>query len=288
MRTRLVLLALAWLLAPALTAKPKTVAYYTAGTLKVRTGRPAQLECEGGEFSVDWRDKQVLHIPYGRILFLESGSYRPKTVLGDAAFNSRRVLYFMTLIYQDDWSHTQILQLRLEGGYADFAARLGSTGKLTVHDGYSDVTALSKGYGANIPASEHSVKLWSSTDAKKPITTTGVLRLPAGATPEIVLGKDARAIPYANIKALEYTQVVSINKKKLIALGVITEGYGALFSRWQVHHLLTVTYVEDGASKTIVVEFPKYTARTLIMEFELRSGRRVEVNSQKVAENIYG
>ena len=269
-------------------AKDKPKALYKAGTLAIRQGTSAHLKYENSEFSLEWKGNPiVLHVPYRNILFIEAGSYRPKPILGEIAFNSSRSLAFMTVLYLDDWNRTAILQLQLEGGYRNFPRQVSECSKITVHDAYADVTALAKAYGAGLPSSERGVKFWSATASGKHAGAVASLKLtPAG--PEIVMGSERNFIPYSNITTLEYGQTVGINARKLIPLAVLTEGYVALLLRKRVRHLLSLTYLEDGVPQVVVLELPKYSARALIIELELRTGKRVEFNSKDAAENIYG
>jgi hypothetical protein len=269
-------------------AKDKPKAFYAAGTLSVRQGTPAQLKYDDREFSVAWKGKPlVLHVSYRKILFIEAGSYRPKPVLGEIAFNSSRVLEFMTMIYQDDWNNTAVLQLQLEGGYRTVPGQIGSASKIPVHDAYADVTALAKAYGVGLPTTEHKVKFLSATTSGKHAGAAASLKLtPSG--PEVTVRPDRKLILYSNITSLEYGQTVGINARTLIPLTIMTEGYAALLLRKRVRHLLSVTYLEDGVPEVMVLELSKYSARALIIELELRSGKRVEFNSKNAADNIYG
>jgi len=51
---------------------------------------------------------------------------------------------------------------------------------------------------------------------------------------------------------------------------------------------LTIGYVANGGLQAIVIELPKYSSRALILELELRSGKKVEYESKKVAADVYG
>lgn len=90
-------------------------------------------------------------------------------------------------------------------------------------------------------------------------------------------------IPYENITSLEYGQ------KAGRRLGVaITLTLWALLSKKR-KHFLTIGYT-DASDKPqgVVLEIPKGTAKSTIIVLEMRSGKKVEYESEEARKHVHG
>lgn len=91
------------------------------------------------------------------------------------------------------------------------------------------------------------------------------------------------SIPYENITSLEYGQ------KAGRRLGVaVTITIWALLSKKR-KHFLTIGYT-DASDKPqgVVIEIPKGTAKSFIITLEVRSGKKVEYESEEARKHVHG
>jgi hypothetical protein len=90
-------------------------------------------------------------------------------------------------------------------------------------------------------------------------------------------------IPYENITSLEYGQ------KAGRRLGVaLTLTIWALLSKKR-KHFLTIGFTDDNEKpQGVVLEIPKGTAKSFITIIEVRSGKKVEYESEEAKKHVHG
>ena len=91
------------------------------------------------------------------------------------------------------------------------------------------------------------------------------------------------AIPYENVTSLEYGQ------KAGRRLGVaLTLTLWALLSKKR-KHFLTIGYTDENEKpQGVVLEIPKGTAKSFITIIEVRSGKKVEYESEEAKKHVHG
>jgi hypothetical protein len=90
-------------------------------------------------------------------------------------------------------------------------------------------------------------------------------------------------IPYDRITSLEYGQ--KAGRRVGVAL-VIT--VWILFSKKR-KHFLTIGFKDaQGTPQGVVLEIPKGTAKTMITILEVRSGQKVEYESEEAKKHVHG
>ncbi len=121
------------------------------------------------------------------------------------------------------------------------------------------------------------------TIANLPEGTTGAL----DATDEKVLRfKSAKGnfeIPYENITSLEYGQKAGRRVGVAIAIGWI-----ALFSKKRKHFLTIGWNDSNEKPQGVVLEIPKGTAKSFLIALEVRSGKKVEYESEEAKKHVHG
>ena len=90
-------------------------------------------------------------------------------------------------------------------------------------------------------------------------------------------------IPYENVTSLEYGQ--KAGRRLAVALTITT---WALLSKKR-KHFLTIGYT-DGNDKPqgVVIEIPKGTVKSTITILEVRSGKKVEYESEEARKHVHG
>ena len=90
-------------------------------------------------------------------------------------------------------------------------------------------------------------------------------------------------IAYENVTSLEYGQKVGRR------LGVaLTISIWALLSKKR-KHFLTIGYTDDNdKAHGVVLEIPKGTAKSFITILEVRSGKKVEYESEEAKKHVHG
>jgi hypothetical protein len=90
-------------------------------------------------------------------------------------------------------------------------------------------------------------------------------------------------IPYENITSLEYGQ--KAGRRLAVAL---TISIWALLSKKR-KHFLTIGYTdENDKPQGVVLEVPKGTAKAFITILEVRSGKKVEYESEEARKHVHG
>jgi len=90
-------------------------------------------------------------------------------------------------------------------------------------------------------------------------------------------------IPYDNITSLEYGQKAGRRLGVAIALT-----WMALFSKKR-KHFLTIGYTDSNDKpQGVVLEVPKGTAKSFLTILEVRSGKKVEYESEEARKHVHG
>lgn len=90
-------------------------------------------------------------------------------------------------------------------------------------------------------------------------------------------------IPYENITSLEYGQ------KAGRRLGVaLTITIWALFSKKRKHFLTVGWNDENDKPQGAVIEVPKGTVKSFLITLEVRSGKKVEYESEEARKHVHG
>ncbi len=96
-------------------------------------------------------------------------------------------------------------------------------------------------------------------------------------------------IPYGQITDLEYGQKAGRRVGATIALGVTTLGVGALpmlFSKKRKHYLSVGWKNGTGQAEGVVLELGKDVTRPVLKVFEVRSGKKVEYESEEAKKHV--
>lgn len=90
-------------------------------------------------------------------------------------------------------------------------------------------------------------------------------------------------VPYKTIESIEYGQKAGRRVGVAIAISPL-----ALFSKKRKHYL-TIGYQDaDSKPQGIVIEIPKGTAKKMITILEVRSGKKVEYESEEAKKHVHG
>ena len=90
-------------------------------------------------------------------------------------------------------------------------------------------------------------------------------------------------IPYEDITSLEYGQKAGRRLGVAITLTIL-----ALLSKKR-KHFLTIGYTdENDKPQGVVIEVPKGTAKSFITILEVRSGKKVEYESEEARKHVHG
>ena len=116
-----------------------------------------------------------------------------------------------------------------------------------------------------------------------PEATIGVLDATSEKALRFESPKGKFEIPYENITSLEYGQ------KAGRRLGVaLTITIWALFSKKRKHFLTIGFNDESDKPQGVVLEIPKGTAKSFIIILEVRSGKKVEYESEEAKKHVHG
>ena len=90
-------------------------------------------------------------------------------------------------------------------------------------------------------------------------------------------------IPYENITSLEYGQ--KAGRRLAVALTITI---WALLSKKR-KHFVTIGYTDDNEkAQGVVLEIPKGTAKSTLTILEVRSGKKVEYESEEARKHVHG
>lgn len=121
------------------------------------------------------------------------------------------------------------------------------------------------------------------TIANLPEGTTGALDAGDEKVMRFTSPKGNFEIPYENITSLEYGQ------KAGRRLGVaITITIWALFSKKRKHFLTIGWNDANDKPQGAVIEIPKGTAKSFLIILEVRSGKKVEYESEEARKHVHG
>jgi len=95
--------------------------------------------------------------------------------------------------------------------------------------------------------------------------------------------KGSFSIDYDKITSLEYGQKAG----RRVGVAIVITVW-ALFSKKRKHYL-TIGYTDaDSKPQGIVIEIPKGTAKKMITILEVRSGKKVEYESEEAKKHVHG
>lgn len=139
-----------------------------------------------------------------------------------------------------------------------------------------------------LPLAEASVKSGEAmyvggTIAGLPEATMGKLNTESDKVLVFESPKGRFEIPFENVTSLEYGQ------KAGRRLGVaLTLTIWALLSKKR-KHFLTIGFTDDNEKpQGVVLEIPKGTAKSFITIIEVRSGKKVEYESEEAKKHVHG
>jgi hypothetical protein len=116
-----------------------------------------------------------------------------------------------------------------------------------------------------------------------PEATEGTLDTDNPQTLSFTSPKGSFTVPYDRITSLEYGQ--KAGRRLGVAL-VIT--VWALFSKKR-RHFVTIGFTdENNAAQGVVLEIPKGYTKTTLTILEVRSGRKVEYESEEARKHVHG
>lgn len=97
------------------------------------------------------------------------------------------------------------------------------------------------------------------------------------------------AIPYKQITSLEYGQKAGRRIGATIGWGATTLGLAALpllLSKKRKHYLSIVWVGDDGSNEGVVLELGKDITRPVLKTFEVRSGQKIEFESEEAKKHL--
>lgn len=121
------------------------------------------------------------------------------------------------------------------------------------------------------------------TIANLPEGTIGALDATSEKTLVFESPKGKFEIPYENITSLEYGQ--KAGRRLAVALTITI---WALFSKKRKHFLTIGFNDETDKAQGVVLEIPKGTAKSFIIILEVRSGKKVEYESEEAKKHVHG
>lgn len=121
------------------------------------------------------------------------------------------------------------------------------------------------------------------TIADLPEGTTGALDARDEKVMKFTSPKGNFEIPYENITSLEYGQKAGRRVGVAIAIGLI-----ALFSKKRKHFLTIGWNDANDKPQGVVLEIPKGTAKSFLISLEVRSGKKVEYESEEARKHVHG
>jgi hypothetical protein len=139
-----------------------------------------------------------------------------------------------------------------------------------------------------LPLAEASVKSGEAmyvggTIAGLPEATMGKLNTESDKVLVFESPKGRFEIPYENVTSLEYGQKAGRRLGVAIVISV-----WALFSKKR-KHFLTIGFTDDNEKpQGVVLEIPKGTAKSFITIIEVRSGKKVEYESEEAKKHVHG
>ena len=95
--------------------------------------------------------------------------------------------------------------------------------------------------------------------------------------------KGSFQIPYKNITSLEYGQKAG----RRVGVAIVITVW-ALFSKKRKHFLTIGFKDEEGNPQGEVIELPKRGVRSTILVIEVRSGQKVEYQSEEAKKHVFG
>jgi hypothetical protein len=91
-------------------------------------------------------------------------------------------------------------------------------------------------------------------------------------------------VPYENVTSLEYGQKAG----RRLGVTIITGNVFYLLSKKR-KHFLTIGYTDANEKpQGVVLEIPKGTAKSFITILEVRSGKKVEYESEEAKKHVHG
>jgi len=95
--------------------------------------------------------------------------------------------------------------------------------------------------------------------------------------------KGSFEIPYPNITSLEYGQKAG----RRVGVALVVSPW-ILFSKKR-RHFLTIGWNDDeGKPQGVVLELPKKKTKTTLIILEVRSGQKVEYESEEARKHVHG
>lgn len=95
--------------------------------------------------------------------------------------------------------------------------------------------------------------------------------------------KGSFEIPYENVTSLEYGQKAG----RRVAVAIVISVW-ALFSKKRKHFLTIGFNDANDKPQGVVLEIPKGTAKAMITVIEVRSGKKVEYESEEAKKHLHG
>jgi hypothetical protein len=267
---------------------------YSDGTISVPQGTGGHIYFDDEtQCTVRWDGNAVTQFRYDSIKFIESAVYQQKgTLMDDQPLN------FLTVVYEDDQHHDQIVLFRLlenlwhrETTDSLFTLLKTRSGK-TINLKYATTSDLHSTLQKSLTGISRKILVWSGTTPKTSGHSESIVSTID--TDSLTITSDARektlTIPYGSIASIEYSQRVGSRAWTAIMWSVVTLNEGPLlFMKKLRTHFLTIEYVDpEGQTQYIVIAVPKFHSRTLIAELEIRTGKAVSFDPPDILNFVYG
>lgn len=264
---------------------------YIAGTLDVARNAAGKLDYSDERVcTINWANgAKLTQFSYEGVAFIEKGNLRLKGVYELVSLVNKES-EFVTIAYADDWGQAHLLELRLKSDGRSFLERLGSRSHRAINTGPVDTSPLGSTLGPILGESVHSLAVRSSTWSGIRGGAQAKLSLSTGGLAVVESNTDKLELEYASIISMEYGEKVSAGLVRAVILSAVTMNELPFFLMRKKHkHFLTIAYIDaQGSTQVVQVEIPKYRARMLILEVELRSGKKVMYESEQAARDVYG
>src|SRR5713226_1460697 len=229
---------------------------YVDGTLSLKKWTQGFLEhSDEREFAIRWvHGEDTTSVLYRRIIFAEFGVYVPHPVLEFLSGRDNKPHRFLTLVYLDEWQHTQIMELELKRDSEEFAESVRNRTESLMKNAPNDATSLADAYGSSIRKTSRQTRIWASTLQGVTAGAATVEVEPGGAIVLTQSNVEHRLEP-ASVTSLEFDEKVGSGALRAIVLSAAVMDELPLFMMTKkVNHLLTVTLVSDGIPQVVVLE----------------------------------
>ena len=278
------------LLATQILAAQQVRVIYVSGTLGLPQNTAGRLNYEDKrECRIAWSSgKSETQFPYDGVAFVERGNLHI-TGTYEVVSMVDKWLNFLTIVYTDDFGNSNILEIQLKSGAEDFLQLLSMRAHADIRRRVASGADLGSSLQYSLVDNSRRVLLSSRTE-DGPTRFHGFLRTSRDGDLSLEGPAGTLRIPYRQITSIEYGEKITRRVGMAIMMSVLVMDELPFFiMRKRNRHFVTIGFRDTQAEpQWLVIEVPKYTARALILELEIRTRKAVKYQTQKAVENVYG